>query len=118
MLNKCILVGNMTADPELRYTRSGTAVVSLRIATSNSHKTKDGEIREEKLYINAVVWSKRAENCARYLKKGMPVFVSGRLISREWQDKNGQRKESIDLNVEDIQFLNRSKEGTSKEDIQ
>ena len=115
MLNKTLVIGNLTKDPELRYTPQGTAVCSLRLASSTTYKAKSGEDREDKLFITAVVWAKRAENCAEYLKKGSHIFVEGRLVTRSWEDKEGQKKSVIEMQVENIQFLNRAKEGTSPE---
>lgn len=113
MLNKLILVANLTKDPELRYTPQGTAVCKLRLASSRLIKIQNGaEPREEKLFISATLWAKRAENCAKYLKKGSHVFVEGPLATRSWET-DGQRHSVIEMSVDTIQFLDRVKEGTS-----
>jgi single-strand DNA-binding protein len=116
MFNKTFIIGNLTKDPELRYTPSGTAVCNLRLASSTVRKGKNGEDpKEDKLFITAVVWAKRAENCAQYLKKGSQVFVEGRLVTREWEDSAGQRRSVNDLQIDNIHFMDRAKEGTSPE---
>lgn len=115
MLNKAIIIGNLCKDPELRYTPQGTAVCNLRLASNRVWKDKSGEKKEEVCFINAVVWSKRAENCSTYLKKGSPVLVDGRLQSRSWE-KDGVKQYTIEILAENIQFLNRTKEGTSPEE--
>lgn len=113
MLNKSLLVGNLTKDPEVRYTPSGKAVCNLKVATSRKFKTKSEEDREEKLFITATIWGKRAENCGEYLKKGSPVFIEGRLTTNSFEDREGQQRSNIELQIENIQFLTRVKEGTS-----
>ncbi len=80
MLNKIIITGNLTKDPELRYTPKGDAVVTLRLASNRKYKDRD-----ETCFVNVVVWGKRAENCAEHLKKGSPILVDGRLQSRSWE---------------------------------
>lgn len=115
MLNKIIIIGNLTKDPELRYTSQGTAVVSLRLASNRRWKDKAGQDKEEACFFTAVVWGKRAENCNQYLKKGKPVFIEGRLQSRSWEDDAGQKRYTIEVLAENIQFLDRTKEGTSPE---
>jgi single-strand DNA-binding protein len=116
MLNKTLIIGNLTKDPELKYTPQGTAVCNLRIASNHIIKRKDGQDKEEVLFITATVWSKRAENCAEYLKKGSHVFVEGRLQTRPWDGPEGKKISVIELHVENIQFLDRAKEGTSPEE--
>jgi len=111
MLNKIIITGNLTKDPELRYTPQGKAVTTLRIASSRKYKDK-----EEICFVGAVVWGKCAENCNSYLKKGSPVFIEGRLQSRSWEGQDGKKQYATEIVAENIQFLNRTKEGTSPED--
>jgi single-strand DNA-binding protein len=115
MLNKIVIIGNITKDPEVRYTPSGAAVCNLRIASSRVWKDKAGEKKEETCFVTVVVWGKRAENCAEQLKKGVPVFIEGRLQSRSWDDANGKKQYATEIVAENIQFLNRTKEGTSEE---
>jgi len=115
MLNKVIIIGNLVKDPELRYTPNGEAVVNLRIASNRIWKNKAGEKKEDVCFVNVVVWGKRAENCNQYLKKGNPILVDGRLQSRSWENAQGQKQYATEIVAENIQFLNRTKEGTSPE---
>jgi single-strand DNA-binding protein len=102
-LNKVFLIGNLTRDPELRYIPSGQAVCSFGLAVNN--KFGGGEDKKEDvLFIDISVWSKSAEACAEYLKKGSPVFVEGRLKFRQWE-ADGQKKSKIDVTAITVQFL-------------
>ncbi len=113
MLNKVIAVANLAKDPDLKYTASGTAVCNLRLAINRQYDGKGGEKKQEACFITAVVWGKRAENCIEYLHKGDPLFLEGRLQSRSWEDGQGQKRSAIEIVIENIQFINRAKEGTS-----
>jgi len=104
-LNKVLLIGNLTKDPELRYTPQGTAVVNLRLAVNRRFKTKTQEMKEETCFVTAVAWDKQAETCNQYLHKGSPIFVEGRLQSRSWEDNAGQKRNVIEVRVERVQFL-------------
>lgn len=104
-LNKVLLIGNLTKDPELRYTPQGTAVVNLRLAVNRKWKDKAGEQKEEVCFITAVAWDKQAEVCNQYLRKGAPLFVEGRLQSRSWDDASGQKRSVIEVRAERVQFL-------------
>ena len=110
-LNKIFIIGNLTKDPELRYTPTGIAVANLRIAVNRKYKDKAGELKEEVCYVTATTWDKQAEVCNQYLKKGRPVFIEGRLQSRSWEDASGQKRNTIDIRVERVQFLGSAKEG-------
>lgn len=103
--NKVLLMGNLTKDPELRYTPQGVAVVNLRLAVNRKFRDKAQEWKEEVCFITAVVWDKQAENCNQYLHKGSPVFVEGRLQSRSWEDNAGQKRNVIEVRAERVQFL-------------
>lgn len=103
--NKVLLMGNLTKDPELRYTPQGTAVVNLRLAVNRKFRNKNQELKEETCFITAVVWNKQAETCNQYLHKGSPVFVEGRLQSRSWEDNAGQKRNVIEVRAERVQFL-------------
>jgi single-strand DNA-binding protein len=105
-LNAVFLMGNLTRDPELRYTPSGTAVVNLRLAVNRTF-TVQGDKREEVLFIDVVAWSKQAEACAEYLAKGSSIFVDGRLQSREYEAKDGGKRTVIEVVAETVQFLTR-----------
>ena len=104
-LNKVLLIGNLTKDPELRYTPQGTAVVNLRMAINRKFKSKTQELKEEVCFITAVAWDKQAETCNQYLHKGSSLFVEGRLQSRSWEDNAGQKRSVIEVRAERIQFL-------------
>ncbi len=108
-LNKVFLIGNLVRPPELRYTPSGTAVSDLRVAVNRSYTTQGGERREETCFLTVVVWGKQAETSAQYLDKGRPVLVEGRLQTREWEAKDGQRRNVVEVVAERIQFLGRPK---------
>lgn len=104
-LNKVFIIGNLTKDPELRYTPQGTAVVNLRLATNRRFKDRNGELKEEACFLTAVVWDKQAETCNQYLRKGRMVFVEGRLQSRSWEDNSGQKRNVLEIRAERVQFL-------------
>lgn len=105
--NKVFLIGNLTRDPELRYTPQGTAVVNLRLATNRRFKDKSGELKTDVCYVTVVAWDKQAEICNQYLRKGKPVFIEGRLQSRSWEDSSGQKRNVLEVRAERVQFLGR-----------
>jgi single-strand DNA-binding protein len=104
-LNKVFLIGNLVRPPELRYTPSGTAVADLRIAVNRSFTTQTGEKRDEACFLTVVVWGKQAEACGEYLDKGRPIMVEGRLQTREWETKDGQKRNVVEVVAERVQFL-------------
>ena len=106
--NKVILVGNLTADPELRYTPQGTAVCDLRLAINRIY-TVNGERREDTVFVDVVVWDKTAENCEQFLHKGSPILVEGRLQMDEWQGKDGQKRSKLRIRADRLQFLGSSR---------
>jgi len=99
------LMGNLTRDPELRYTPNGTAVCTFGMATNRTYTTVDGEKKEEADFHRLVAWRKLAEICSQYLKKGMKVFVSGRLQYREWEPQEGQKRKDAEISVDDMVIL-------------
>lgn len=103
--NKVLLIGNLTKDPELRYTPQGVAVVNLRLAVNRRFRNKNQELKEETCFVTAVAWDKQAETCNQYLHKGSPLFVEGRLQSRSFEDSSGQKRNVIEVRAERIQFL-------------
>jgi single-strand DNA-binding protein len=103
--NKVLLIGNLTKDPELRYTPAGTAVVNLRLAVNSKFRDRNQEIKEETCFVTAVVWDKQAESCNQYLHKGSPVFIEGKLQSRSWEDNSGQKRNVIEVRADRVQFL-------------
>jgi single-strand DNA-binding protein len=108
-LNKVFLIGNLVRPPELRYTPSGTAVADLRLAVNRSYTTQGGEKREETCFLTIVVWGKQAEACGEYLDKGSPILVEGRLQTREWETKDGQKRAVVEVVADRVQFMGRSK---------
>ena len=104
-VNKVILAGRLTRDPELRYLPSGMAVCKLGLAVSRFYKSKDGEKREETMFINVTTWGKTAEYTNEYLRKGRPVLVEGQLRSNDFEDKSGQKRSVIEVNAERVQQL-------------
>lgn len=112
-VNRVFLAGRLTRDPELRYTGGGTAVTTLGVACNRRFRDRSGEDREEVLYINVVGWGKTAENCANYLSKGRPIFVEGRLQSRQWE-RDGQKRTTIEVVADRVQFMDFVGEGASR----
>jgi len=104
-LNKVLLIGNLTRDPEIRYTPQGTAVANLGLAVSRKFRDKNQELKDEVCFVTVVVWSKMAETCNQYLHKGSPVFVEGRLTYRSWEDNTGKKRNVIEVRAERVQFL-------------
>jgi single-strand DNA-binding protein len=107
-LNKVLLMGNLTRDPELRYIPNGSAVASFTVACNRTYKLPSGEKKEEVSFIRVVVWGKTAENCSEYLKKGSGVFVEGRLQSRSWEAQDGTKRSMTEVVALNVQFLGRS----------
>jgi single-strand DNA-binding protein len=106
-VNKVLLSGRLTRDPELRYTPSGTAVSSFSVAASRSYKGQDGEWKQAVAFVNVVAWSKQAVLVNEYLKKGSAVFLEGRLNSRSWETEEGQKRSALEVTAERVQFLDR-----------
>ncbi len=104
-VNKVILVGNLGADPDMRYTPSGQGVCELRIATSESWNDKNGQRQERTEWHRVVVWGKRAEVCSKYLSKGRQVYVEGRIQTRSYDDKDGNKRYITEVIAADVQFL-------------
>ncbi|UCC95163.1 MAG: single-stranded DNA-binding protein [Candidatus Omnitrophota bacterium] len=104
-LNKVFLIGNLTRDPELRYTSQGTAVTTLRIAVNTPFKDRSGQMQRDTCFINVVVWAQMAEVCNQYLQKGRQVFVDGRIQSRSWQGSDGKTRTAIEVRAARVQFM-------------
>ena len=105
-INRVVLVGNLTRDPELRHTPSGTAVCSLRLAVNSRRKdASTGEWGEKPNYFDITVWGNQGESCAQYLSKGRPVAVDGRLDWREYEAKDGSKRQAIEIIADSVQFL-------------
>jgi single-strand DNA-binding protein len=110
-INRVVLVGNLTRDPELRHTPSGTPVCSLRIAVNARRKDETGQWVDKPNYFSVTVWGQQGENCAQYLAKGRPVAVDGRLDWREWETQDGNKREAVEIVAESVQFLGGRGEG-------
>jgi single-strand DNA-binding protein len=105
-INRVVLVGNLTKDPELRHTPSGTAVCSLRLAVNTRRKDgATGEWTEKPNYFDITVWGNQGESCAQYLSKGRPVAVDGRLEWREWDAQDGTKRQAVEIIADSVQFL-------------
>ena len=104
-LNKVLLMGNLTRDPEVRYTPKGTAVGDLAIAINDSYKTQDGTIKETVTYVDIEVWGRQAETCKQYLTKGRPIFVEGQLRLDQWETPQGEKKRLLRVRADRVQFL-------------
>ena len=112
--NKVILLGNLTRDPEIRYTPKGSAVCDLGIAINRQYTLENGERREEVTYVDVVLWARLAEIAAEYLKKGRPVFIEGRLQLDTWDDKqSGQKRSKLRVIGENMQMLGSRPPGTA-----
>lgn len=127
-INKVMLTGRLTRDPELRYTPSGVAVMTFSLALNRRYKDQSGEWKEEVSFVSVVAWQRQAELASEYLKKGSAVFVEGRLQSRSWETGEGQKRSVLEVRAERLQFLDRAKkegeeltegkvEDTSPEDV-
>src|SRR3954465_2369041 len=110
-INRVILTGNLTRDPELRNTPSGTSVCSLRVAVNTRRKDATGNWVDKPNFFDVTVWGAQGENCAQYLSKGRPVAVDGRLEWREFQDKQGNNRQAVDIIADSVQFLGGREDG-------
>ena len=110
-INRVVLTGNLTRDPELRSTGSGLAVCSLRIASNTRRKGPSGEWEDKPNYFDVTVWGAQGENCARFLAKGRPVALDGRLEWREWETPEGQKRQAVEIIADSVQFLGGPQEG-------
>jgi single-strand DNA-binding protein len=112
-VNKVILVGRLGRDPETRYTGGGQAVANFSLATDESYKDRNGERQKRTEWHKIVVWGKQAEIAQQYLKKGSLVFIEGRIQSREWQDKEGQKRTSFEIVANNFRMLGGRAEGAA-----
>ena len=111
-LNKVLLIGNLTRDPEVQYTPKGTAIGELSIAINDSYKAQDGTIKEIVTYVDIEVWGRQAETCKQYLSKGRPVFIEGQLRLDQWE-QDGQKKSKLKVRADRVQFLGSPSGGRS-----
>lgn len=115
-LNKVQLIGNLTRDPELRYTPSGAAVCSFGLATNRSWTQDNGEKKEETEFHNIVAWNKLAELCSQFLLKGRKIYVEGRLATRSWDGQDGQKKQRTEIVIDDMLLLDNKGNAPVKEE--
>ena len=110
-VNKAILVGNLGRDPELRTTPNGQSVVNFTLATSETWNDKSGERQERTEWHRIVVWGKTAEMCNQYLSKGRTVYIEGRIQTREWEDKDGAKRYTTEINASTVNFIGPRQDG-------
>lgn len=105
MVNKVILIGNLGADPEVRFTQNGTAVATLRVATTEKWKGQDGQMQEQTEWHRVVAWQRLAEICRDYLSKGSRVYIEGKLRTNKWQDQNGNDRYTTEIIAREMKML-------------
>ena len=115
-LNKVMIIGNLGKEPELRYTPSGRPVTTFSVAVSRSWKSSNGEHRSETEWFKIVAWGKLAEICKEYLHKGQQVYIEGRLQTRQWEDKEGQQRTTVELVANEMTMLGERREKSQSED--
>jgi single-strand DNA-binding protein len=104
-LNKVMLIGNLTRDPDLKYTPGNQAVCEIGLAVNRKYRTKEGEDREETTFVDCEAWGKQAEVLKQYMTKGKPLFVEGRLKLDTWEDKDGGKRSKMRVVIENFQFI-------------
>lgn len=114
-LNKVLIVGNLTKDPELRFTSKNVPVANFRIAASRRFKDSADEWKEEVCFIGVTAWNSLAENCKNFLRKGCAVLVEGELQSRSWAAEDGTRKSMVEIHAHRVQFLDRAVDQSAEE---
>jgi single-strand DNA-binding protein len=110
-LNKVLLIGRLTRDPELRYTQGGTAVSEVGMAVNREWKNDAGEKKKDTCFVDVVLWGRRAEVVCQYLRKGSPLFVEGRLDFDQWQSPDGQKRSRLRVVADNFQFLDSGRGG-------
>jgi single-strand DNA-binding protein len=110
--NKCILLGNLTRDPEMRYTPSGTAVADIGLAVNEQYKNKAGETVDETVFVDVVVWGRQAETANEYLSKGSSVLIEGKLQLDQWENQQGEKRSKMRVRADRVQFLTTKKQST------
>ena len=114
-VNKAIIVGNLGRDPEMRYTQSNTPVATFSVATTDQWTDKNGERQERTEWHRVVAWARLAEICGQYLQKGKQVYIEGRLQTREWEDKDGQKRYTTEIVAREMQMLGRPGDAPARE---
>ena len=105
MVNKAILIGNLGGDPEVRYTQNGTAVANFSLATSEKWKDKDGQLQEQTEWHKIVAFARLGEICGEYLSKGSRVYIEGRIQTRQWEDKDGNKRYTTEIVAREMKML-------------
>ena len=118
MINKVFFAGNLTRDPESRYTTSGKAVCDVQMAANKRYKTQTGEQREEVCFVNVSMFGATAENCGKYLKKGSRAHVEGELVLEQWEDKSGNKRSTLKIRCEKLTFLDRAEKSQDSQNKQ
>ena len=113
--NKITIVGNLGKDPELRYTPQGDAVCNISVATSEKKRDKTGDLQDITTWFRITLWRKQAENAAKYLTKGSPVYIEGRLRVEEWADKDGKNRYTLEVQATDMQFISAGNRSNNEE---
>jgi single-strand DNA-binding protein len=114
--NKIIIVGNLGRDPELRYTPQGVAVCNFSLATNEKKRDKSGELQDVTTWFRVTLWRNQAENAAKYLTKGRPVYIEGRLGVEEWTDRDGKSRYTLEVQATDMQFISAGPRGEGDEE--
>ncbi len=117
-LNRVFLIGNLTRDPELRYTPNNTAVADMGLAVNRTYRDQSGETQEDTTFVDVTAWGRQAENCSQYLAKGSPVFVEGRLTFESWENNEGQRRSKLKVTAQRIDFLGSGQQAEGAEGAQ
>ncbi len=112
-VNKVILLGRLGQDPEIRYTQNGSSVCQFSLATSENWKDRNGEKQEKTEWHRVVVWGKIGELCNQYLSKGRQVYLEGKLQTRQWEDKSGNKRYTTEVNASSVQFIGGNSQDTS-----
>ncbi len=112
MINKAIIIGNLGADPEIRYTQSGSQVASFNVATTERWKDKDGQQQESTEWHRIVAWQRLAEICGEYLHKGSRVYIEGKIQTRKWQDQSGNDRYTTEIIAREMKMLDRRESGS------
>jgi single-strand DNA-binding protein len=115
-LNKVLLIGNLTRDPDLKYLPSGTAVANFGLAVNRTYTDADGQKTDDTCFVDVSAWSRLAEVSGEYLSKGKPVFIEGRLQFQSWETENGEKKSKLKVVAQNIQFLGGAKREIDQED--
>ncbi len=115
MINKVILIGNVGADPEVRYLEGGVAVANLKLATRESYKNKNGDRVDQTEWHHIVLWRGLAEVTEKYVKKGMQLYIEGRIRTRSWEDQNGAKRYTTEIYADTMQMLSRKSEKPTEE---